>query len=134
YQQLQQSAGVTLRKAWFDLAQARRSAGYRWISPDQYSGNMRASATVDPETMQIVRGVPVPEESEAESESESETSKPKSKSSKYSDPLHWFGMLVPPSLRDSQRGFQLSLDKLVELAQLQRHVMEGQRRLASAQN
>ena len=38
------------------------------------------------------------------------------------DPLKWFGMSVPSSLRDAQRSFRLSIPLIVELAN-RAHVM-----------
>ena len=38
------------------------------------------------------------------------------------DPLQWFGMSVPSSLRDAQRSFRLSIPLIVELAN-RAHVM-----------
>ncbi|KAJ2684213.1 hypothetical protein IWW39_005041 [Coemansia spiralis] len=60
YQQLRDSSSSLLRQSFFNLAQAKRSAGYQWISPDLYSGRARAIATVSideehPVSMRVVR-------------------------------------------------------------------------------
>ena len=38
--------------------------------------------------------------------------------SKTSDPLNWFGILVPPALRASQTAFQAAIAKISKLASL----------------
>ncbi|KAI9207103.1 uncharacterized protein BJ171DRAFT_311889 [Polychytrium aggregatum] len=42
-----------------------------------------------------------------------------------SDPLNWFGVLSPQSLKDAQRGFSDALEVLVEIANLN-HQIRGQ--------
>ncbi|KAJ2428537.1 hypothetical protein GGF41_001347, partial [Coemansia sp. RSA 2531] len=60
YQQLRSNSNNLLRQAFFDLALAKRSAGYQWISPDLYSARAHAIATVSideehPVDMRLVR-------------------------------------------------------------------------------
>ncbi|KAJ1964897.1 hypothetical protein GGI12_001128 [Dipsacomyces acuminosporus] len=179
YRQGRSSSSKALKQAYFDLAQARRSAGYRWVSPDQYSGNARAIATVDIDeaTGQIALSRERDHDGQGAGAGSSDpdvqadrprlrlrrSRRPENESSKDSDdgstssasrsddessseageaspaktpastnPLHWFGLLTPPKLRDAQSGFIESLDQLVALAELQRSVMQKQRLLAQA--
>ncbi|KAJ2735006.1 hypothetical protein IW152_001851 [Coemansia sp. BCRC 34962] len=60
YQRLRDSSSRLLRQAFFNLTQAKRSAGYQWISPDLCSGRARAIATISvdeehPVSMRVVR-------------------------------------------------------------------------------
>lgn len=55
--------------------------------------------------------------------------KPKKNDSggKYStpqDPLHWFGILIPISLRQSQTAFRRSIDTVCEIASLQTQLLD----------
>ncbi|KAJ1842598.1 hypothetical protein H4R99_005904 [Coemansia sp. RSA 1722] len=146
YQQMRDSANQELKHAYFDLALARRSAGYRWISPDLYSGRARAIATasVDPDTGRVsvvrrelarARTSKGRQQHQENKEDEGRSGLRQRRQKKdtadkepgnnddgdqervLDDPLLWFGMLVPPSLKDAQRGFATSLDLLVALAQ-----------------
>ncbi|KAJ2753601.1 hypothetical protein GGI19_003009 [Coemansia pectinata] len=178
YQQLRSSSSILLRQAFFDLASAKRSAGYQWISPDLYSGRAHAIATVSigeehPIDMRVVRnnsridnGNEKGQGSDREktdgglkrrsrrhlSSDESEhakltasgdedeedlpgdTEKPdkKQRSVAVNDPLLWFGMLVPPTLKAAQSGFVSSLDKFVQLAQLKHRLVQQQQALQEA--
>ncbi|KAJ2065799.1 hypothetical protein GGI17_000068 [Coemansia sp. S146] len=178
YQQLRSSSSILLRHAFFDLALAKRSAGYQWISPDLYSGRARAIATVSideehPIDMRVVRnnshsgnddeteqdsngekedgglrrrsrrrhGSDESEHTkltasgdEDEEDSPSDTEKPdkKQRSVAVNDPLLWFGMLVPPTLKAAQSGFVSSLDQFVQLAQLKHRLAQQQQALQEA--
>jgi len=52
--------------------------------------------------------------------------KPKSEenSNKLQDPLHWFGILVPTALRQSQAAFQRAVDLTCKIASLQAKVLD----------
>ncbi|KAJ2614581.1 hypothetical protein H4S08_001646 [Coemansia sp. RSA 1365] len=45
------------------------------------------------------------------------------------DPLLWFGMLVPPALKEAQSGFVNALGQIVRLAQLKRQLEAKQKTL-----
>ncbi|KAJ1656112.1 hypothetical protein GGF38_004639 [Coemansia sp. RSA 25] len=186
YQQLRHSSSSTLRQAFFDLALAKRSAGYRWISPDLYNGRAHAIATVAideeyPNDMRVMRSNTHAEASSSNPEqthsaisdgdkegsvirrrrrrqrhsnrdesesaepaasndkeedenlaSDGEASKKQQRSVAANDPLLWFGMLVPPSLKEAQSGFATSLDCFVQLAQLKRCLMQQQQAIQRA--
>ncbi|KAJ2448680.1 hypothetical protein GGF42_005023 [Coemansia sp. RSA 2424] len=184
YQQLRHSSSSTLRQAFFDLALAKRSAGYRWISPDLYNGRAHAIATVAideeyPNDLRVMRSNTHAEASSSNPEqthsaisdsdkegnvirrrrrrlsnrdesesadpaasndneedgdlaSDGKVSKKQQRSVAANDPLLWFGMLVPPSLKEAQSGFATSLDCFVQLAQLKRRLMQQQQEIQQA--
>ncbi|KAJ2677342.1 hypothetical protein IWW42_000148 [Coemansia sp. RSA 1085] len=131
YQSRREVAHSKLRQGYFDLALAKRAAGYRWISPDLYSGNAQAIKTIhiDPTSgaLSIQQEQAAHEQNDSQqlrrrkqknnSEKEQKEHREKSK-----DPLLWFGMLVPPALKDAQAQFNETLDILVELAELKRQL------------
>ncbi|KAI9475144.1 hypothetical protein BX667DRAFT_498131 [Coemansia mojavensis] len=137
YQSRREVAHSKLRQGYFDLALAKRAAGYRWISPDLYSGNAQAIKTIhiDPTSgaLNIQQEQAAHEQNDSQqlrrrkqknnSEKEQKEHREKSK-----DPLLWFGMLVPPALKDAQAQFNETLDILVELAELKRQ-LESQAKL-----
>ncbi|KAG9570778.1 hypothetical protein KCU71_g1100, partial [Aureobasidium melanogenum] len=58
----------------------------------------------------------LPEEQSHENKSEAADDK-ESKQKKVRDPIHWYGILVPPSLRSSQNSFKSAIqDPIVEAA------------------
>ncbi|KAJ2503423.1 hypothetical protein GGH96_000213 [Coemansia sp. RSA 1972] len=140
YQQLQEAINGGLKRGYFDLAVAKRTAGYRWISPDMYSGRARAIATVaaDEEsgTIAYTRRTPSATNNADKSEQSGglrkRGAKPKmvnnnEKNEKdvrkvSDDPLLWFGMLVPPALKDAQTQFTTTLEQLVRLAVLKQQL------------
>mmetsp|Transcript_3518 Transcript_3518/g.7675 ORF Transcript_3518/g.7675 Transcript_3518/m.7675 type:complete len:252 (-) Transcript_3518:409-1164(-) len=46
------------------------------------------------------------------------------------DPLHWFGVLVPPTLREAQRSFVTVLELCVKLANASQQIREGAEELS----
>ncbi|KAJ1646438.1 hypothetical protein LPJ64_002083 [Coemansia asiatica] len=168
YQHIRGSANQELKQAYFDLTLAKRSAGYRWISPDLYSGRAQAIATaaIDPRTghVSIVRrdvarrrtsekssqeqqkemgdegqgrsGLRQRRERKGSANKDKDKEEPGEQNNGESDemralddPLLWFGMLVPPSLKDAQRGFVTSLDRLIALGQVKQQLLVKQQRL-----
>ncbi|KAJ1724529.1 hypothetical protein LPJ53_001234 [Coemansia erecta] len=123
YQRVREASGQLAKQAYFDLTLARRSAGYRWISADLYSGRAQAVATttIDSETGELSGAV--------ERRPTQRTEKGKTVDD---DPVLWFGMLVPPKLKDAQSGFVAMLDQLAHLAQLRQRIARQQQRVQSA--
>ncbi|KAJ1885319.1 hypothetical protein LPJ66_010175 [Kickxella alabastrina] len=111
YQHTRERSSAALKQAFFVLAQARRSAGYSRISPDQYSGHAQPIATVNINAME-------PDSSDGTMA----VARRNEDSGGGVDPLLWFGMLVPPTLREAQSGFVEALDGLVALAQMKREL------------
>ncbi|KAJ2663144.1 hypothetical protein IWW48_001465 [Coemansia sp. RSA 1200] len=139
YRRLRDEANASLRQAFFDLARAKRSTGYQWISPDLYSAHPRAIATVsvdetnpndnaaadESEIFIVNRRMSVDSDQD---DSGSEDEKPRTRKTSK-DPLLWFGMLVPPALKDAQKGFVASLGSLARLAHLAHTIGREQDRL-----
>ncbi|KAJ2376039.1 hypothetical protein GGI05_007064 [Coemansia sp. RSA 2603] len=123
YQSLREASGQLAKQAYFDLTLARRSAGYRWISADLYSGRAQAiaTATIDNKTNKLSGAV--------KRRPTQRTDKGKTVDE---DPVLWFGMLVPPKLKDAQGGFVAMLDQLMRLAQLKQQISSQQQRVQSA--
>ncbi|KAJ2356492.1 hypothetical protein GGF43_002036 [Coemansia sp. RSA 2618] len=142
YQSIRETSNSGLKSGYFDLAVAKRAAGYRWISPDLYSGRARAIATVAIDetsgSLRCVRRSPNAKSAEkteapeglrkrckAKTEKADEEKDSENKTKDMSgDPLLWFGMLVPPALKDAQTQFTTAVDQLVQLAELKRQLTE----------
>ncbi|XP_066065043.1 coiled-coil domain-containing protein 115 isoform X2 [Chamaea fasciata] len=123
-----------LRQGWLSLAQARYSLGCHRVSSLQYGATMvprvRVCHRQDPEGRPHFEEVPGtggdPEDPDpqpgggdglrqrrgAPEKGETPTRPPQ-------DPLGWFGVLVPPSLRQAQGSFQRGVTLAVEVAELQ---------------
>ncbi|KAJ1795681.1 hypothetical protein LPJ59_004209 [Coemansia sp. RSA 2399] len=134
YRRLRDQCNTSFRHAFFALACAKRSAGYQWISPDLYNAHPTAIATVSIADSSGAGGLEIAgvhrrqpgasgrddATAAAEEEGEADDDEKKPQRRKASDdPLLWFGMLVPPTLKDAQNAFVASLDSLVRLAQLE---------------
>jgi len=95
---------------FFNLAQANRSAGPgRRYGQDYYDERMQASRRVsvimDEEGSRVRISSTAPEVTPAEQNEKEELTKEAS-----SDPLRWFGILVPPALRSAKTDFAAALD------------------------
>ncbi|KAL4220838.1 hypothetical protein ACF0H5_019106 [Mactra antiquata] len=55
----------------------------------------------------------------------------KKKSSSYFDPLKWFGVLVPPALRQSQSDFKSSVNNILSIATLKTKLVSLQKEYQS---
>ncbi|TRZ09268.1 hypothetical protein HGM15179_017834 [Zosterops borbonicus] len=123
-----------LRQGWLSLAQARYSLGCHRVSSLQYGATMvprvRVCHRQDPEGRPHFEEVPGtggdPEDPDPQQEGgdglrqrrgapEKEETPPRPPP----DPLGWFGVLVPPSLRQAQGSFQRGVTLAVEVAELQ---------------
>ncbi|KAJ2712591.1 hypothetical protein H4R19_002676 [Coemansia spiralis] len=168
YQEARESSGALLRQGFFELALARRSAGYRWISPERHHGNARSTASVDVDqdthNIRLVCGGPERTPSAAcgkadgdsqggvrqrrgrhtgsDENSDTDSSaacglpsspdEDKHVAADPGDPLLWFGVLVPPALRDAQGHFRAALAQLVRLAQLKTQLARLQQQAQQA--
>ncbi|KAJ2822279.1 hypothetical protein IWW50_004277 [Coemansia erecta] len=141
YQSIRETSNIGLKRGYFDLAVAKRAAGYRWISPDLYSGRAQAIVTVVIDetsgSLRCVRSIPNAKSAEKTEAPEGLRKRCKAKTEKADeenseskakdvsgDPLLWFGMLVPPALKDAQTQFTTAVDQLVQLAELKRQLTE----------
>ncbi|XP_048149134.1 coiled-coil domain-containing protein 115 [Corvus hawaiiensis] len=126
-QQRREQLEEHLRQGWLSLAQARYSLGCHRVSSLQYGATMvprvRVCRRQDPE------GRPRFEEGcgsagELRTKGRLQTKgEPRTKGEPPPgpppDPLGWFGVLVPPSLRQAQGSFQKGVTLAVEVAELQ---------------
>ncbi|XP_062367928.1 LOW QUALITY PROTEIN: coiled-coil domain-containing protein 115 [Cinclus cinclus] len=133
-QQRREQLEQHLRQGWLSLAQARYSLGCHRVSSLQYGATMvprvRVCHRQDPEGRPHFEEVPGtggdpqdpdPQQGGGEGlrqrrgapEKEGTPTRPPP------DPLGWFGVLVPPSLRQAQGSFQKGVTLAVEVAELQ---------------
>ncbi|KAJ2392803.1 hypothetical protein GGI23_005147 [Coemansia sp. RSA 2559] len=143
YRCLRDQCNASFRHAFFALACAKRSAGYRWISPDLYNAHPTAIATVSIADSSGAGGLEIAgvhrrqpgaggrdndddDAAAEEEENDNDDEKKPQRRKALDDPLLWFGMLVPPTLKDAQNAFVASLDSLVRLAQLDWAIRSGQ--------
>lgn len=104
YENARQDLSRQFSSGFFNLAQANRSVGPgRHYGQDYYDERMHASRRVrlDEEGIKIAKA-PKAEEDEKGKEKEQKDS--------FSDPLRWFGILVPPALRAAQTDFAIAVD------------------------
>lgn len=100
------------------LAQSKYVLGPSQVGRYQYKTSMEASVTVSFEKCA--------EEKEDHSELKLVVSDERDPSL---NPLHWFGVLVPSSLRKAQTQFTDSLEIILEISKLQNRIVELERRL-----
>ncbi|XP_068026598.1 coiled-coil domain-containing protein 115 [Melanerpes formicivorus] len=129
--------GDLLRQGWFSLSQARYSLGCHRVSSLQYGAAMvprvRVRPRQDPGGPLRFEEVPGtgedPQELRREGDSELRQRRPPPKTEGAAprpkppvDPLTWFGVLVPPSLRQAQGSFCQAVSLALEVAELQGQV------------
>ncbi|KAM4880007.1 LOW QUALITY PROTEIN: coiled-coil domain-containing protein 115 [Sylvia borin] len=123
-----------LRQGWLSLAQARYSLGCHRVSSLQYGATMvprvRVCHRQDPEGRPHFEEVPGaggdPEDPDPQQgggdglrQRRGAPEKGETPPRAPPDPLGWFGVLVPPSLRQAQGSFQRGVTLAVEVAELQ---------------
>ncbi|KAL9820617.1 coiled-coil domain-containing protein 115 isoform 2-T2 [Geothlypis trichas] len=121
-------------QGWLSLAQARYSLGCHRVSSLQYGATMvprvRVCHRQDPEGRPHFEEVPGtgedPEDPDPQQgggdglrQRRGAPEKGETPSRPPSDPLGWFGVLVPPCLRQAQGSFQKGVTLAVEVAELQ---------------
>uniref|UniRef100_A0A8C6QLV0 Vacuolar ATPase assembly protein VMA22 n=1 Tax=Nannospalax galili TaxID=1026970 RepID=A0A8C6QLV0_NANGA len=112
-----------VEEGWLLLAKARYAMGAKSVGPLQYASRMEPQVCVrarGPSSLLFQRKGPV---KTPESES---SAAPK-------DPLNWFGILVPHSLRQAQASFQDGLQLAADIASLQTRITRGQSQLRGLQ-
>ncbi|XP_071275464.1 coiled-coil domain-containing protein 115 [Agelaius tricolor] len=133
-QQRREQLEQHLRQGWLSLAQARYSLGCHRVSSLQYGATMvprvRVCHRQDPEGRPHFEEVPGtggdPEDPDPQQgggdglrQRRGAPEKGGTPSRPPPDPLGWFGVLVPPSLRQAQGSFQKGVTLAVEVAELQ---------------
>uniref|UniRef100_A0A2K6NAC7 Vacuolar ATPase assembly protein VMA22 n=1 Tax=Rhinopithecus roxellana TaxID=61622 RepID=A0A2K6NAC7_RHIRO len=111
-------------QGWLSLAKARYAMGTKSVGPLQYASHMEPQVCLQASEAQeglqkfkVVRsGVHAP----GASRSRVPTMTPEPQSSEAPrDPLNWFGILVPHSLRQAQASFRDGLQLAADIASLQ---------------
>eukprot|EP00295_Goniomonas_pacifica_P027928 CAMPEP_0175936096 /NCGR_PEP_ID=MMETSP0108-20121206/21429_1 /TAXON_ID=195067 ORGANISM="Goniomonas pacifica, Strain CCMP1869" /NCGR_SAMPLE_ID=MMETSP0108 /ASSEMBLY_ACC=CAM_ASM_000204 /LENGTH=147 /DNA_ID=CAMNT_0017260155 /DNA_START=9 /DNA_END=452 /DNA_ORIENTATION=- len=124
YQEIHHQMQVACKEGRFLLASTRRSTGMTRISPCQFDENMTASAKVNiDESGSLSFQAPPWVVSKAKQEG--------TETKKSDNPINWFGVLVPPALRRSQRHFLNATELCVDLANSARRIKELQTELES---
>ncbi|RLV62530.1 hypothetical protein DV515_00019219 [Chloebia gouldiae] len=133
-QQRREQLEQHLRQGWLSLAQARYSLGCHRVSSLQYGATMvprvRVCHRQDPEGRPHFEEVPGtggdpedpdPQQGEGDGlrQRRGAPEKGGAPSRPPPDPLGWFGVLVPPTLRQAQGSFQRGVTLAVEVAELQ---------------
>uniref|UniRef100_G3QGV5 Vacuolar ATPase assembly protein VMA22 n=1 Tax=Gorilla gorilla gorilla TaxID=9595 RepID=G3QGV5_GORGO len=133
-------------KGWLSLAKARYAMGAKSVGPLQYASHMEPQVCLHASEAQeglqkfkVVRaGVHAPEEvgpREAglrRRKGPTKTPEPES-SEAPQDPLNWFGILVPHSLRQAQASFRDGLQLAADIASLQNRIDWGRSQLRGLQ-
>uniref|UniRef100_A0A8C9AJK7 Vacuolar ATPase assembly protein VMA22 n=1 Tax=Prolemur simus TaxID=1328070 RepID=A0A8C9AJK7_PROSS len=142
-----------VEEGWLSLAKARYAMGAKSVGPLQYASRMEPQACVHVSEAQdglqefrVVRpGAQTPEEvgpREAASFSLSllpglrrrkGPTRPPEPSEAPQDPLNWFGILVPHSLRQAQASFWDGLQLAADIASLQNRIEWGRSQLQGLQ-
>ncbi|KAG8513167.1 Coiled-coil domain-containing protein 115 [Galemys pyrenaicus] len=131
-----------VEEGWFSLSKARYAMGAKAVGPLQYASRMEPQVCVSTCEAQdrlqkfwvVKAGAPTPEEvgpREAtlrRRKGPSKTREPET-SPVPQDPLNWFGILVPHSLRQAQASFQEGLQLAADIASLQIRIDWGQSQL-----
>ncbi|XP_053452973.1 coiled-coil domain-containing protein 115 [Nycticebus coucang] len=128
-----------VEEGWLSLAKARYAMGAKSVGPLQYASCMepqvcvRASEAQDGlQKFRVVKaGAQTPEEVGPREEGlrrrKGPTKTPVQESSEGpQDPLNWFGILVPHSLRQAQASFRDGLQLAADIASLQNRIDWGQ--------
>ncbi|MCJ1226137.1 hypothetical protein MMC12_002786 [Toensbergia leucococca] len=141
YQKLQHDLSHCLSSGYLSLAQANFTSPYRIrYGQDYYDDRMQASTTVsiNPSgpTFSITRPSESPNSQSSKKDSSDSPSSPSlgplipekdgtEKKAKARDPLHWFGILVPPALRSTQKEFKNAVLTIIPaLANIVQEMME----------
>ncbi|XP_069845560.1 coiled-coil domain-containing protein 115 [Dipodomys merriami] len=135
-----------VEEGWLSLAKARYAMGAKSVGPLQFASRMepqvrvRASEAQEGlQTFRVVRAdTQTPEEvgprDAALRRRKGPTKTPEPESSAVpQDPLNWFGILVPHSLRQAQASFRDGLQLAADIASLQTRINWGRSQLRELQ-
>ncbi|XP_037705972.1 coiled-coil domain-containing protein 115 isoform X2 [Choloepus didactylus] len=135
-----------VEEGWLSLSKARYAMGAKSVGPLQYASHMEPQVCVRTSESQdglqqfrVMRaGARIPEEvgpREAalrRRKGSAKTQQPEP-SAAPRDPLNWFGILVPHSLRQAQASFSEGLQLAADIATLQTRIDWGRSRLRGLQ-
>uniref|UniRef100_A0A2K5ZA76 Vacuolar ATPase assembly protein VMA22 n=2 Tax=Mandrillus leucophaeus TaxID=9568 RepID=A0A2K5ZA76_MANLE len=135
-----------VEEGWLSLAKARYAMGTKSVGPLQYASHMEPQVCLQASEAQeglqkfkVVRsGVHAPEDvgprEGALRRRKGPTKTPVPQSSDAPrDPLNWFGILVPHSLRQAQASFRDGLQLAADIASLQNRIDWGRSQLQGLQ-
>ncbi|XP_012616496.1 vacuolar ATPase assembly protein VMA22 [Microcebus murinus] len=133
-----------VEEGWLSLAKARYAMGAKSVGPLQYASRMEPKVCVHVSEAQdglqkfrVVRaGAQTPEEvgpREAGLRRRKGPTRPPEPSEAPQDPLNWFGILVPHSLRQAQASFWDGLQLAADIASLQNRIDWGRSQLQGLQ-
>ncbi|KAM5298308.1 coiled-coil domain-containing protein 115 [Ctenodactylus gundi] len=135
-----------VEEGWLSLAKARYAMGAKSVGPLQYASRMEPRVCVrvseaqgGQQTFRVVRtDTQTPEEvgphEAALRRRKGSTKTPEpGPSAAPQDPLNWFGILVPHSLRQAQASFQDGLQLAADIASLQIRIDSGHRQFQELQ-
>ncbi|KAI8059982.1 uncharacterized protein B0P05DRAFT_558272 [Gilbertella persicaria] len=106
-----QDAADHFQQGFVDLAHAKYTMGARTLSQYSYDERMKAILQVDIDEQEQMHPKQVIQHTATKQlddidDDDKESIKLKEKKKKSTNPLHWFGLLVSPSLRLSQDHFK----------------------------
>ncbi|XP_006196121.2 coiled-coil domain-containing protein 115 isoform X2 [Vicugna pacos] len=135
-----------VEEGWLSLSKARYNMGAKSVGPLQYASRMEPQVRVGTSEAQdalqkfwLVRaGTQTPEEvgprEAALRRRKGLTRTPEPDPSPApQDPLNWFGILVPHSLRQAQASFREGLQLAADMASLQSRINEGRSQVRGLQ-
>ncbi|XP_016069293.1 PREDICTED: coiled-coil domain-containing protein 115 [Miniopterus natalensis] len=134
-----------VEEGWLSLSKARYAMGAKSVGPLQYASRMEPQVCVCTSEAQnglqkfrVVRaGAQSPEEvgprEAALRRRKGLTRIPEPEPSAPQNPLNWFGILVPHSLRQAQASFQEGLRLAADMANLQIHIKWSRSQLRELQ-
>uniref|UniRef100_A0A4X2K391 Vacuolar ATPase assembly protein VMA22 n=1 Tax=Vombatus ursinus TaxID=29139 RepID=A0A4X2K391_VOMUR len=121
-----------VEEGWFSLSKTRYALGAKAVSPLQYSSCMAPFfrvCTSEPETgrpeFEVIFARPGSPKDVRGSALQTTPPTPAAATSPERDPLTWFGILVPQSLRQAQGSFRAALLMAGEIAALQSRIEWG---------
>ncbi|CAB1335837.1 unnamed protein product [Coregonus sp. 'balchen'] len=130
-----------IEQGWFSMSKARYSMGNKQVSALQYGSEMEPLVRVHTRTLEsgVRRRVKtkeeVPEMDQSDNKQPSTETEPapasKPEPNPQQDPLKWFGILVPQTLKQAQASFKQELS--AEVAALQSAVLTTRQQLQMKQ-
>lgn len=145
FNEIRTKSNKELSSGYFNLAKSKYSLGAGTFTSLSYDKRMRSGAKItiekdDKELIQYKLGGEMYEKKVKPTEKSSETNstlknrnneeKTKEESTKvenevkFRNPLYWYGVLVPQSLRSSQKDFKNAITSFIELANLTQKINE----------
>nr|XP_004668239.2 coiled-coil domain-containing protein 115 [Jaculus jaculus] len=135
-----------VEEGWLSLAQARYAMGAKSVGPLQYASRMEPQVCVSAseaqdglQTFRVIKADSQTPEEVGPREAALRRRKGPTKTHEQEspaapqDPLNWFGILVPHSLRQAQASFRDGLQLAADIASLQTRISWGRSQLRGLQ-